>query len=268
MPDPYASISDKNESLQTKLAEVLELRASDQRQQEMLLSFLSELPLKQNSDVLEVGCGTGPVSRELLKLDQVTTVTGIDPSPVFISYANKLSEGSENITFQTADARQLNYPDESFDLVVFYTTLSHIPSAELALGEACRVLKRGGVLAIFDGDYTTATVATSAYDPLQVAVDIMVNNFVENIWLARSLPKLIHAHGLTIERYSSYGYTKVSEPSYFLTLIDRGIDLLISNGNMGKDQAEQLKSEANRRIESGEFFGHISYVSAIACKPD
>jgi hypothetical protein len=49
-----------------------------------------------------------------------------------------------------------------------------------------------------------------------------------------------------------------------LTIIDRGADLLTSAGSIGLEQAEALKNEARRRVQSGEFFGHISFVSAIA----
>jgi len=267
MPDPYASISEKDESLQTMLADVLELRAVDERQQEMLASFLGDLSLKENTAALEIGCGTGPVCRALLELENVSTVNGIDPSPVFISYAIKLSEALSNIKFESGDARKLDIPNESFDLVVFYTTLSHVPSPEDALAEAYRVLRPGGTLAIFDGDYTTATVATSEFDPLQNAVDMMVSNFVENIWMARQLPKALRACGFEVEKFSSNGYTKVTDPSYFLTLIDRGADLLVSTGSIGEQQSDLLRAEAKRRIEQDEFFGHISYISAMATKP-
>lgn len=234
----------------------------------MLASFLDGLDLSDNANALEIGCGTGLASRALLELKKVKTVTGIDPSPVFISYANKLSENLSNIKFETGDARNLDFPDESFDVVVFYTTLSHVPSPEDALAEAYRVLRPGGRLAIFEGDYTTATVATSKFDPLQVAVDMMVNNFVENIWMARQLPKALRSCGLQVEKFVSNGYTKVSDPAYFLTLIDRGTDLLVNAGSIGKQQSDLLREEAKRRIEQGEFFGHISYVSAIAQKPN
>lgn len=267
MPDPYASIADKDESLQTMLADVLELRATDQRQQEMLDDYLAELDLKENTRVLEIGCGTGAISRAILNLDQVAEVTGIDPSPVFIEYANKLSQDIPGLALQVGDARNLDFADDSFDLVVFHTTLCHVPGPEQALDEAVRVLRPGGTLVIFDGDYTTVTVATAEHDPLQSAVDTMTRNFVENIWLIRQLPRLIKARGLEISSYRSHGYTKVSDPAYFLTLIDRGVDLLMASGTVGDKQAESLRDEAARRVESGEFFGHISYVSSIARKP-
>ena len=43
-------------------------------------------------------------------------------------------------------------------MVVFHTTLCHVPGPELALTEASRVLVAGGLLAVFDGDYATTTL--------------------------------------------------------------------------------------------------------------
>jgi hypothetical protein len=49
-----------------------------------------------------------------------------------------------------------------------------------------------------------------------------------------------------------------------LTIVDRGADLLSGSGSVRPDQAEALKAEARRRVNAGEFFGHISFVSVIA----
>ena len=264
MPDPYASIAQVDESIQTRLAGVLELRAADDRQREMLHSYLSELNPQPSSTVLEVGCGTGAVCRVLADIPNVETVVGLDPSSVFIDKAKELSEGIAGVSFQLGDGRSLDYENESFDAVVFHTTLCHILNAEKALQEAYRVLKPGGFLAAFDGDYMTTTVATSDCDPLQMTVDLMIKNFVENPWLSRRLPKILTTMGLAMVSYRSHGYTKITDASYMLTLIERGADLMLSADAIGGDLAEALKAEANRRIENNEFFGHISFISIIA----
>jgi hypothetical protein len=52
-----------------------------------------------------------------------------------------------------------------------------------------------------------------------------------------------------------------------ITIIDRGADLLVASGSIGAAQAEALKAEARRRVQAGEFFGQISFLSVIARTP-
>jgi SAM-dependent methyltransferase len=54
-------------------------------------------------------------------------------------------------------------------VVVFHTILCHVPGPHLALAEAARVLRPGGWLAVFDGDYATTTLALHPSDPLQAS---------------------------------------------------------------------------------------------------
>lgn len=264
MPDPYASIAEADAALQAQLARVLEVRAADPQQRVMLNAYLSEVRLPNQAIALEIGCGTGAVARVLAEMPGVREVIGLDPSPVFVDQARKLSEGLPRLSFHTGDGRAVPFGDASFDAVVFHTTLCHLPNPEKALREAKRVLRTGGWLAVFDGDYLTATVAIDAFDPLQQAVDAMIANFVHNPWLMRNLGHILGSMGFTVTSLRSHGYTQTTEPAYMLTIIDRGADLLAGAGSIDPNQAEALKKEARRRVDAGAFFGHISYISAIA----
>jgi ubiquinone/menaquinone biosynthesis C-methylase UbiE len=194
-------------------------------------------------------------------------VIGLDPSAVFIEKARELAQGYPQLSFRVGDARALPFADDSLDLVVFHTTLCHVPEAERALREARRVLRAGGCLAIFDGDYTTTTVAIHPLDPLQRTAEAMTAHFVHDPWLTRRLGKLLRGLGLTISSFRSHAYTQTTEPTYMLTIVDRGADVLAQAGSIGLEQAEALKAEARRRASAGEFFGHIAYVSVLARKP-
>ena len=266
MPDPYASIAQADEALQAKLAGVLELRAVDPQQRAMIDAYLSEVELPNDASALEVGCGTGAVTRILATMPAIKTVVGIDPSSVFIERARALGGGLSQLSFETGDARALAFADASLDLVVFHTTLCHLPDPEQALREAYRVLRSTGQLAIFDGDYLTTTVAIDNFDPLQRAVDAMVANFVHNPWLTRRLVKTLQSIGFVIRSHRSHGYTQTGEPTYMLTIVDRGADTLVAAETIGTEEAEALKTEARRRAKAGEFFGHISFLSVIASK--
>jgi ubiquinone/menaquinone biosynthesis C-methylase UbiE len=109
----------------------------------MLASYLAELHPPEDAKVLEVGCGIGAVCRTLINIPTVQTVIGVDPSPVFVAKAREIAKDVSGVTFQTGDGRSLAFDDESFDLVVFHTSLCHIPHPERALREAHRVLRPG-----------------------------------------------------------------------------------------------------------------------------
>jgi hypothetical protein len=107
--------------------------------------------------------------------------------------------------------------------------------------EAYRVLRPDGWLALFDGDYTTTTVAIVDGDPLQPLVNAMVANFVHDPWLTRRLPKTLGSLGFRVLGLRSHGYTQTAEPTYMLTLIDRGADILSGAGSLTVEGAEALR---------------------------
>jgi SAM-dependent methyltransferase len=90
---------------------------------------------------LEVGCGEGRVTRDLVQRGH--RVTGIDASQTLIRLANDADEQSSYIR---ADAAALPLASESFDLVVFYNSLMDIDDMELSVHEAARVLRHGGAM--------------------------------------------------------------------------------------------------------------------------
>jgi ubiquinone/menaquinone biosynthesis C-methylase UbiE len=267
MPDIYASITAADRATLERLVAALELRAADLLRRGMLNEFVSEITFPKEAKVLEIGCGTGAVTRFVADLPDVSQAVGVDPSPVFIDKAKELAGPVRNLTFQEADGRALPCEDRSFDVVLFHTTLCHIPKPEGALAEALRVLRPGGWLAIFDGDYATTSVASGNFDPLQCCADAAIDGLVHDRWLMRRLPTMIRSAGFEAPRSRSYGYISLPDPSYMFTLVDRGADLLLNSGRIGPGMADALKAEARRRAEVDHFYGLIVFASAVARRP-
>ena len=109
----------------------------------MVDSYLSELEYPPDTRFLEIGSGSGAVTRTVACRPGVAEAVGVDPSPVFVSKAQALARTIANIAFEQGDGRALRFGDDEFDVVVLHTTLCHVPEPERVLAEAFRVLRTG-----------------------------------------------------------------------------------------------------------------------------
>jgi ubiquinone/menaquinone biosynthesis C-methylase UbiE len=267
MPDVYHTVTELDPAVAEQLAAAMELRATEPQQQAMLHSYLDDLDLPDRAEVVEIGCGTGAISRVLAGWPKIAQVVGVDPSPAFIAHAVRLGTDQPNLRFEVADGRKVPLAAASMDAAVLHTVLSHAPQPELVLAEARRVVRPGGWLAVFDGDYSTVTLAVDAMDPLQACAEAFVDSYVHDPWIVRRLPQALVAAGFVAVRLRSHGYAQTNEPGYLLSVADRGADALAAQGRIGAELVAALKVEARRRVTAGTFFGHIAYASLTARVP-
>ena len=111
MPDVYATIAEADPAVLEELAGVLELRAADPRQKSLRESYFAELAIGDGSRVLEVGSGTGAVTRALAEHAPGAAVTGVDPSPIFVAKGRELAQDVPKLGFVEGDARALPLED-------------------------------------------------------------------------------------------------------------------------------------------------------------
>lgn len=170
----YGRISRESDSRKERIAGYWSKRSSSfkvQRKAELhsamaerwlteIRKYLPEGTLK----ILDVGCGSGFFSILLGK--QGHEVTGIDLTPDMIEKSRELAKEEQiDCRFEIMDAENLNFPDETFDVVISRNLTWTLPDAGHAYEEWCRVLKKGGILLNFDANYGSSNFADTSHLP-------------------------------------------------------------------------------------------------------
>lgn len=113
---------------------------------EKLLNFTN---VKEKQNFLEIGCGNGAVSKNIAK-KYCLNVTGTDVDPEMIQLAQENIDNVPNIRFLEANATNLPFQDNDFDIVLSFGVMHHISNWVDALNEINRVLKPKGYFICFD----------------------------------------------------------------------------------------------------------------------
>lgn len=183
----YGKISRESDSRKERIAGYWSKRSDSfqaQRRAELhssmadrwLLEIQKYLP-QRKLKILDVGCGSGFFTILLGK--QGHEVLGTDLTPDMIEKSRELAkEEGVDCKFEIMDAENLDFPDETFDVVISRNLTWTLPDAGHAYEEWCRVLKKGGILLNFDANYGSSNFADTSHLPEnhthnQVGMDMM-----------------------------------------------------------------------------------------------
>jgi len=170
---------------------------------DMTFRLVQQLNLPPEAAILEVGCSGGPL---LLALRAVgfQQLTGIDISEKGIALAK--TRGLTNVSVM--DGARLDFPDQSFDLLIASDVLEHIQDEQQALREWSRVLRPGGCAIIF----------VPAYQQLWSQHDVANHHFRR--YTKATLRHALIQQNLQVNRLS-YWNLSLFFPTYFVRISQR-----------------------------------------------
>ncbi len=114
--------------------------------------FVEFAGISDGERILDVGCGTGSLTRVLLESADVKSIAGVDLAEVYLESARQTIR-DPRVDFKTGDATSLPFADNSFDRAFAMLVLHFVPDAKKAVDEMRRVVRSGGVVAatVWDG---------------------------------------------------------------------------------------------------------------------
>jgi ubiquinone/menaquinone biosynthesis C-methylase UbiE len=216
------------------LAARLERRASAEDEVAARETYLTLLDISAGERVLDVGCGSGAVTRDIARrVGERGLAVGLDPSSELLAVARGLAERAglgDRVEFREGDARRLPFPDGSFDVVVCATVLSHVPEGEAAIPELVRVLRPGGRLGVFDFD-ADMTIFTHPDRALTRRIVAAASDATAvDGWLVRRLPFLFGRAGIADVRVRGFFPLETEPRSFYASMAHRCAEVAVKVG--------------------------------------
>jgi len=223
-----------------ELAARLERRARADDEVEARDAYLGLLGIADGQRVLDVGCGSGAVTRAIARrVGDRGVAVGLDPSPALLEVARELAREAglgDRIELYEGSALRLPFPDRSFDAVLCATVLSHVPGGEAAIPELVRVLRPGGRLGVFDMDTDMTTFTHPDRALTRRIVAAASDATAVDGWLARRMPSLFEQAGLVDIRARGFFPLETDPQSFYAGLAERSAEVALKAGAITADE--------------------------------
>ena len=156
--------------------------------------------------ILDLGCGTGIILKEISSKNSSVELFGLDLSENMIAQATRRLGTAAKLT--VGDAENLPYLDNTFDLVCCVESFHHYPNPKKALSEINRVLKKGGLFLLCD---------TWTSSPLRQIMNFFIrfsNDGDVHIYSENEIKRLLTAIGFNMVSWqfiTNHAYLSISK---------------------------------------------------------
>jgi ubiquinone/menaquinone biosynthesis C-methylase UbiE len=270
--DPWneSTITSAEEVQVRQLAGLLELRAQADDQVAVRHAYLDALGIGPGERVLDVGCGTGAVTREVARrVGPGGYVVGLDPSPSMLTVARELAEHEgvhEQIEFRVGNARDLPFAAGSFDVLVAVTALSHASDAEQAIPGLIRAVRPGGRVGIFDLD-TASWVISHPDRELTRRIGVAGSSIATDGWLARRLPGLLQAAGLQDVRVRAFTPLEQDPAGFYAKLAERWAEAAVEVQAISEGEFRTWLAALHAEQAAKRYFAGITHLFVWGSRP-
>jgi ubiquinone/menaquinone biosynthesis C-methylase UbiE len=235
------------------------LDASRLRQLEVMKKdpsqFFTFLDVSRDMHILDVGCGTGILLHPLAELvGEQGRIVGIDASEFMVKEARKRAESTDlPLEFYKGDVYELAFPNNAFDRATASTLFQHLKRPGEALFEMKRVVKPGGLIAVWEQDWETL-MFDSNYKETTRKIANYFCDMTHNGWIGRKLNGLFNKAGLKDTKVTpmtlSLTYEDFLNPTFgFYQTAQRCVDEEI----IKQEEKELWLKDLEERSNSGEF---------------
>jgi ubiquinone/menaquinone biosynthesis C-methylase UbiE len=169
--------------------------------------------IKPGDIVLELGCGTGYFTREIIKTG--ATIIAIDISPDLLTIARKEND-SPNVSFREENAYQMSFQNEYFDYIIGSSVLHHL-DVEKAVSEMFRVLKPGGHIAFTEPNMMNPQIALQKNIPW--LKQKLGDSPDETAFFRGQISGILKKHGFQQIQAKPFDFLHPAVPSGFINLV-------------------------------------------------
>lgn len=268
-PAPRRDLDAQTDPL--RLVEALETRGRTATQRRLRRRFLRFIPIRRGSDVLEVGCGTGVILRDLLDLVGARgRVTGIDLRRAVLRAARLLARAHPlraRLALRIADGACLPFRSGRFDASLAVTVMLHAPDPAAVVAEMVRVTRRGGRVALQDQDFGTVVVDHPDRGLTARILDGVAARIYAEPLSGRRLRRLLREAGLTDVRVLTDVYQDTTLEPYTRSFLERRAENAVRFGMVDGAAAQRWLDGLTDLVAREAFLLTTNYYGAVGVKP-
>ena len=139
--------------------------------------------------------------------------------------------------FGQATAANSDLGDGAFDAVVAHTLLSQVDDPLAVVREAARLVRSGGIIGIFDGDYASMTFGHADAAKGKAYDEAIISGVVTSPRVMRQMPRLLQAAGLQLVTSFPYILAEVGKADFWAPAIESFRRLVPKSGAMTEQEA-------------------------------